>query len=158
MRTLKVVTIVLAVLLAMLGVVVTVASADQHSGTWKLNVAKTKYSPGPAPQAMTLKIESNETDYKLSGDGTDGAGKPMHVEYSAKFDGKEYPAKTPYGDTVSVKRIDASTIETTNKKAGKLTVTVTSVVSKDGKTRTSTFKGKDAEGHEVSHVAVYDKQ
>jgi hypothetical protein len=37
-------------------------------------------------------------------------------------------------------------------------MTVTSVVSKDGKTRTSTFKGKDAEGHAVHNVVVSDKQ
>jgi len=35
---------------------------------------------------------------------------------------------------------------------------VTTKVSKDGKTRTSTFKGKDAEGHEVHNVVVSDKQ
>jgi hypothetical protein len=37
-------------------------------------------------------------------------------------------------------------------------MTVTSKVSKDGKTRTSTFKGKDAEGHDVLNVVVSDKQ
>jgi hypothetical protein len=44
------------------------------------------------------------------------------------------------------------------KKDGKTLVTVTSVVSKDGKTRTSTFHGKDEAGHMVHNVAVYDKQ
>ena len=37
-------------------------------------------------------------------------------------------------------------------------MTVHSVVSQDGKTRTSTFKGKDAQGNDVSNVVVYDKQ
>ena len=136
-----------------------VALADQHSGTWKLNTAKTKYSPGPAPQSMTLKVESDATSYKLIADGVDGTGKSMHVEYSGKFDGKDYPSVgSPYGDTVSLKRIDANTVEVTNKKDGQATVTVTSVISKDGKTRTSTFKGKSPEGHEVNNVAVYEKQ
>jgi hypothetical protein len=37
-------------------------------------------------------------------------------------------------------------------------MTVTSTISKDGKTRTSTFKGKDAQGRDVNNVVVYDKQ
>jgi len=36
-------------------------------------------------------------------------------------------------------------------------LTVTSKVSKDGKTRTSTFKGIDAEGHNINDVLVYDR-
>jgi hypothetical protein len=57
-----------------------------------------------------------------------------------------------------VKRIDANTIQSAAKKGGEVTMTVTSTVSKDGKTRTSTFKGKDAQGHDVNNVVVYDKQ
>jgi hypothetical protein len=158
MRVKKLLTMGIILTVVMLGLLVSVAAADQHTGTWKLNLAKSKYAAGQAPQALTLKIESDGDNFKLSGDGTDSAGKPMHVEYTAKFDGKDYPGATPFGDSVSLKRIDANTIESTNKKDGKVTVIVTSVVSKDGKTRTSTFKGKDSEGHEVNNVAVYDKQ
>ena len=44
------------------------------------------------------------------------------------------------------------------KKGDKVVMTVTSKVSKDGKTRTSTFVGKDAQGRDVHNVVVYDKQ
>ena len=64
----------------------------------------------------------------------------------------------PYGDIVSVKRLDANTVQSTIKKGGQVTMTVTSKVSADGKTRTSTFKGKDAQGRDVNNVVVYDKQ
>jgi len=37
-------------------------------------------------------------------------------------------------------------------------MTITSVVSKDGKTRTSTWHGKDAQGADVHNVVVSDKQ
>jgi hypothetical protein len=37
-------------------------------------------------------------------------------------------------------------------------MTVTSVISKAGKTRTATFKGKDAQGQDVNNIVVYDKQ
>jgi len=135
------------------------AAADQASGTWKMNAEKSKYSPGPAPKSLTVVVECDDNNYKIDATGTDGDGKPMHVQFSAKFDGTDYPATgAPNVDTVSVKRIDASTIETVQKKDGKVMMTITSVVSKDGKTRTSTWHGKNAEGKDVHNVVVFDKQ
>src|SRR6266700_2651649 len=112
MRSNKFVVFTTVLLLGALALAVTAAAADQHSGTWKMNPDKSKYSPGPAPQNTTVKV----------------------------------------------KRIGADTIESTMKKGGQVMMTVTSKVSKDGKTRTSTFKGKDAEGHDVLNVVVSDKQ
>ncbi len=135
------------------------AASDQHSGTWKMNPEKSKYSPGPAAKSVNLTIEADESHIKINAEGVDGNGNPTHVQYDAKFDGKDYPATgLPAGDSVSVKRINADTIQATMKKGGKVMMTVTSVVSKDGKTRTSTFKGKDAQGKDVNNVVVYDKQ
>jgi len=135
------------------------AAADVHSGTWKMDPAKSKYSPGPAQKSVTLKIEADENNYKVDSEGVDGAGKPTHIQFEAKFDGKDYPGTgLPAGDHVSVKRINANTVQVTMKKGDKPVMTVTSVVSKDGKTRTSTFRGKDAEGHVIHNVVVYDKE
>ena len=146
-------------LLVALALVATPAAADQHSGTWKMNPAKSKYSPGPAPTSTTLKVEADENGIKVDVEGTNADGTPLRVQYDAKFDGKDYPVTgVPYADTVSVKRIDASTIESTMKKGGQVVMTVTSKVSKDGKTRTSTFKGKDAQAHDVLNIVVSDKQ
>lgn len=137
---------------------VAVAADDPQTGTWKLNVEKSKYA-GPAPKANTLTITADEKTYKVHAEGVDAQGKPTLTDFTAGFDGKDVAAKPlPYGDTVSVKRIDANTVEVTMKKGGKTLVTVTSVVSKDGKTRTSTFHGKDEAGKDVHNVAVYDKQ
>jgi hypothetical protein len=146
-------------LLVALAVNVAVAAADQHSGTWKMNPAKSKYSPGPTPKSITLKVDADENNIKINADGTDADGSPTHVEYSAKFDGKDYPVTgLPYADAVSVKRIDTNTIQATLKKAGLVVMTVTSTVSNYGKMRTSIFKGKDAQGRDVNNVVVYDKQ
>jgi hypothetical protein len=148
-----------ATLLVALALSVTPATADQHSGTWKMNPAKSKYSPGPAAKNLTLKVESDDKSVKVDSEGIDGEGNPTHVQYDAKFDGKDYPVTgVPNGDTVSVKRIDANTIQATIKKGDQVVMTVTAKVSADGKTRTSTFKGKDAQGHAVNNVVVYDKQ
>ena len=135
------------------------AAADQHSGTWKMNPAKSKYSPGPTPRSVTVNVDCDENGIKLDAEGTNQDGTPTHVEYSAKFDGKDYPIIGTYADTVSVKRIDANTIQSTlRKKDGQLMLIVTTTVSTDGKTRTSTFKGTDGQGHDINNIVVYDKQ
>src|SRR5229473_2935308 len=126
-----------------LAVNVAVAADDQHSGTWKMNPAKSKYSPGPAAKSVNLKIESDENGIKIDAEGTDGDGNPTHVQYDA---------------TVAVKRIDTNTIQSTLKKAGQVVMTVTSTVSNYGKMRTSTFKGKDAQGRDVNNVVVKNKK
>lgn len=135
------------------------AAAETSSGTWKMNTAKSKFDPGPAPGDVTLVIECDENNYKLEATGTDSNGKPIHEQYTAKFDGKDYPATGfPNADSVSVRRIDANTIETTQKKDGKIVMLILSKVSKGGKTRTSTWSGTNAEGKNVHNVVVFDKQ
>jgi len=152
---------ILATTLVLVALALSVAAraADQHSGTWKMNPAKSTYNPGPAAKSVTLRIDSDENNIKVDAQGTDGDGNPMHVEYSAKFDGKDYPITgVPGADTVSVRRIDTQTMEATQKRAGQAVMTVRSTVSKDGNTRTSIFKGKDTQGRDVNNVVVYDKQ
>ena len=159
MRIKKFAAFATTLLLVALALNVSAAAADQQSGTWKLNPAKSTYIPGPAPKSITVKIDSDADNIKLTSDGIDAAGNPTHVEYTAKYDGKDYPITgVPNADTVAVKRIDVSTVQSTIKKADQVVMTVTSVLSKDGKTRTSTFNGKDAQGADVNNVVVYDKQ
>ena len=149
----------IAMLLTALTLLVANVAADQLSGTWNMNAEKSKYSPGPPPKSLTVVVESDENNYKLEATGTDGDGKPLHVQYTAKFDGKDHPATGIADvDSVSVRRIDANTVETLQKKDGKVMMTITSTTSKDGKTRTSTWRGKNAEGKEVHNVVVFDKQ
>jgi hypothetical protein len=58
----------------------------------------------------------------------------------------------------SYKKINDHTLELTNKKGDKVTMSGRIVVSSDGKTRTVKVKGTDAEGKKISTSAVYDKQ
>ena len=159
MRTRSFAVPIAAMLLVALAAYVSLAAVDQHSGTWKMNSAKSKYSPGPAPKELTVKIEADENHIKLNADGTNGDGTPLHVEYDAKFDGKDYPATgMPNADSVSAKRLKGGGIETQQKKGGQVMITITSVISNYGKTRTSTWRGKDAQGRDVNNVVVFDKQ
>lgn len=117
---------VIAMMVTALALFVATAAADQSSGTWKMNPEKSKYSPGPAPKDVTVVVDSDDTNYKIDATWTNAYGKPMHAQYSARFDGKDYPATgIPNVDSVSVKRIDANTVEQVRKKGGKVVMTIT---------------------------------
>jgi hypothetical protein len=134
-------------------------AAENWLGTWKLNAAKSKYSPGPAPKSLTLKFEKTADGIKLTSDGVNADGKPTHGEYVSKFDGKDVPwAGNPDADTASARKIDDNSYENTWKKGGKTTIIAKAVVSKDGKTFTTLQKGTNAKGQTVNNRAVYDKQ
>ena len=57
-------------------------AADSQVGNWKLNVAKSKFSPGPAPTDGTLIIEAEPNGYKITVHRTGAQGKPIHYEMS----------------------------------------------------------------------------
>jgi len=151
--------LVMTALVAALTSLVATATADEHSGTWKLNPAKSKYSPGPAPKNLTEKVVLDENTYEVEGNGTRGDGKPMHLDFDAKFDGKDYPIRgIPWADMQSARWIDAHTPQLIQKKGGRVMMIVTCRVSADGKTRTCTMKGQDEQGHKVNNVVVFDKR
>jgi hypothetical protein len=135
-------------------------AADVNIGTWKLNVAKSKFDPGPALKSQTLKIEAwGDDGVKYASDGVGPDGKPIHWEFQAKYDGKAVPFKgNPDADMITYKRIDANIVEATTTLKGKPAQTARIVVSKDGKTRTLTQTGKNASGRDVRNVLVYEKQ
>ena len=127
-------------------------------GTWKLNLEKSKYSPGPAPKSVTIKFEAAGKGVKVTTEGVGADGKPTATEFTANYDGKDVPMKGAATiDTVSLRRIDALTTERTDKKDGKVVGTVKRVVAKDGKSFTATVKGTNAKGEPVNNVLVWDK-
>jgi hypothetical protein len=136
-------------------------SSDPWIGTWKVNLEKSTYSPGPKPTvAATVKIEPSAGGIKSTIDGTNAEGKPTHTETVGKFDGNDNPVKGAQAPntTNALKRIDDRTFEVMGKIDGKPTVTTRVAVSADGKTMTATQTGKNAKGESVNNVIVMDKQ
>jgi hypothetical protein len=133
-------------------------AADPQMGTWKLNEAKSKITPGTLKN--THVVYSNMLgQVKVKSDGIDANGKPVHVEWSGKFDGKDYPVSgDPNSDTRSYTKVNERTLTIMNKKNGKVTVTGQIVVSADGKSRTVSLNGTTPKGKKFKNVAVYDKQ
>ncbi|HXO88480.1 MAG TPA: hypothetical protein VN885_07500 [Candidatus Acidoferrales bacterium] len=151
----------LAALFLLIGIAVTSARAadDPAAGTWKINLAESKYSPGPAPQSatVTIKIENNTETY--DSEGVDASGNPTHQSFTAKLDGTEAPISGySYADTVSTKRSSPTHFAATLKKGGTVMMTVHIVVAADGKSRTVTYSGKNDKGEAEHDVVFYDKQ
>ena len=136
------------------------AQSDPQVGVWKLNVAKSTYSPGPGPKSGTTTIEAAGAGTKVVVDQVLADGTKRHYEFTSSYDGKDSPVtgNNPEVDTVARTRTNATTVQTIAKKGGKVTTTQTSVVSSDGKTRTVTTTGVNATGQQVKNVAVYEKQ
>ena len=133
-------------------------SPDPLIGTWKLNVGKSKFDPGPGPKSATVRYEAAGQGLKVTVH-TESASGPAHWSYTANFDGKDYPvAGNPDGDMVALKRITTMNTEAAFKKSGKSMSNNSRVVSADGKTLTITVKGTNAQGQAVNNVQVYEKQ
>ena len=128
-------------------------------GTWKLDPAKSRFSPGPALKSQTAKLAAVDGGLKVVADRIDADGTRTHFEWTAKFDGKDYPVKgDPNRDAVSVRKIDDYTLEITNKKGGKATGTIKAVYAKDGKSRTETATGTNPQGQKINNVTQWNKQ
>jgi hypothetical protein len=135
------------------------SGADPFVGTWKLNVAKSSFEPGPPPKEATVVIKkvgdktSSTLNMELS------TGQKIVFEYTVSQDGTE--AAIPGGgrvDAVSEYRINVRTVARNDKKDGKVVRSQYSVVSKDGKTMTSEIAAINVQGVPVNDVQLYEKQ
>jgi hypothetical protein len=137
-----------------------VSPTNAIAGNWELNLSKSKFVPaGDAPrsQARVYQVVGQQETGRHT--GVNAQGNPSVIEFTAAYDGKDYPYKgSPDTDTVALTRVDANTTTFTQSREGKLVLTGTRVVSPDGKTLTITAKGTNAKGQPVDNVIVYDRR
>jgi len=130
---------------------------DQLIGAWRLDVARSRYRPGPAPTSETR-------TYVRDGENVLGViqrafpdGRRQRIEYTANYD-REYPViGTEDYDHVVLKRIDRYTSEAVLSHAGRVFGTARRVIAADGKSMTITFRRDSETGVSVLNVAYYDK-
>jgi hypothetical protein len=134
-------------------------AADPFVGTWKMNMEKSMFPQGQAPKSAILAITRQENVIRLTTDLVATDGKSTHEEASLNLDGKEQPVKgNPNINTIIFRRLDANTLESVGKKEGIEVGSTSYIVTKDGKTLTTTMKRKNPQGQDVSIMLVYDKQ
>ena len=133
-------------------------AADMNMGTWKLNEAKSKLAAGGARNTSVV-YEAAGDMVKITVDGVDAAGKPVHHEWTGKYDGNDYPVTgDPTSDTRSYKAAGDRVLTFNAKKAGKVVMTGRVVLSADGKSRSVNVTTTDSSGKKTNTVGVYDKQ
>ena len=144
-------------LMLLLGTSLCVAQ-DAFMGTWKLTERKSEFSPG-APKNSTVVYEAEGDKIRVTVDSVDNEGKATHYTWMGKFDGTNYPVTgDPNSDSRSYTPIDDHILGFNVMKGRKVITSGRIVVSADGKSRTVTMSGIDANGHKFSSSEVYEKQ
>ncbi len=150
---------ILLAVFALVGLEVLAQAPDPGNGTWELNLAKSKFDASPAPKSQTRNVEIVGDRFIYTAKGVDAAGKPVLVQFTANFDGKDYPITgVEDSETISLTRIDPLTTESIQKKAGKVIWRTKRVLSVDGKVMTLTSATTNEKGQSVTNVLVFDKK
>jgi hypothetical protein len=149
---------VLVIVAAVAGVIG--QTENPQLGTWKMNIAKSKFTSGAGFKSATSKIEEVADGVRHTVDSVYADGTSRRYEYTTRYDGKDAAVvgNSPWGDTTALTHVDANTTRTVYKRNGKVTVIQLSVVSSDGKTRTVTTKGSNPAGQAVDNLSVYERQ
>jgi len=152
---------VLAAGLLVLMVQFTVAQSQLFVGTWKVDVAKSRYQPGPGPKSEILRFEQVGEGFKVSLDGVNEQG-PYHSEGTGKFDGIDVPVVAAPARqarfTYAFSRIDDHTWDIVIKVNGERRILVRNVVADDGKTMRGVSTAVTNQGQTTSQVVIYEKQ
>ena len=132
------------------------AEPDHLLGTWQLNLAKSKYSPGPPLRSETRIYTRDAEGVKGRIDRRYADGRHEVIDYRADF-GRELPVSgTQAYDAIRLKRIDARTTEGVLSHAGRVFGTSRRTISEDGRTMTISFR-REEPGDMINNLAVYDK-
>ena len=129
---------------------VMLAQTNQFVGKWEMNVAKSKFSPGPGPKNETVTIGED----KVTVEGTEADGKSYSWSYK-ETPGAETPLEGMEGSVVE--KISGNTVDHAWK-TGKGESHGHGVISKDGKTMRYTNKGTNSEGKKRNDIYVFEKQ
>src|SRR4051794_24317184 len=106
------------------------AATDSNVGHWKLNPEKSK---GAVFKSGTVDIEAHGDGVKTSVDLVKTDGTPSRWSFTANYDGKDSPitGDCPFGNAVTLTRVDTHTTRGTTKQDGKVTIMQTAVISAD---------------------------
>lgn len=128
----------------------------QLIGTWRLNVARSKYSPGPP-------LRSETRVYARSAEGVKGVvsrvyadGRAERFEYMANFGKDIMVTGIPEYDSVTLRKVDELTSDAVLSHAGNVYGVARRSIAVDGRTMTITFDRKSQEIR-IHNVAFYEK-
>lgn len=130
---------------------------DPILGTWTLDVAQSKYRPGPPPRSERRVYDARPDGLRVTITRVESDGHPTSIDYTADYNSTEYPVSgSGEVTTIALRRVDVYTAEATLTHAGKQMGTARRVVSKDGNTLTISLEGTDSRGR-FNNIAVYTR-
>jgi len=133
-------------------------ASDPFLGTWKLNVEKSTFAPGPGWKSQIRVYKNTSAGIAVTWVGVGAKDEQMRVSYVYNYDGKDYPlAGSGNYDALTGERIDALTVKSVEKRGGMAAGIAVLVVSADGKVLTITDDGTNAKGEAFSQVLVFDR-
>ena len=134
--------------------------ANPIVGTWKLNVAKSTFIPGPGWRSQTRNYRAAPGGgVSVEWIGVGASGEAMHVNFISRLDGKDYPmVGSANYDTLNAVQVDAFTVKSEEKRDGKIVGIAMRRVSPDGKVLTITDEGTNRKGEKFSQVLVFDRE
>ena len=153
-------------LLAVSGNRLLAQATEPLAGTWKANIAKSTYEPANlAGKSSTVTWAFSANKATATIDQVNAKDQKVHISYTATLDGADSPWMSTIDgkpsmtqDAVTFKKLGPSTYHVENKLKGKVMTVTHIVVAADGKSRTSTTSGTNADGVKTKTVVYYDKQ
>ena len=134
------------------------SSPDPILGTWKLNRAKSKFNPGPAPRSQTRSYADSPQGIQVTIRTVGADGRSSTIEFAERYDGKDYPTKgSEIADALALVKINDYMAEATMKHAGKVVATAKRLITDEGRSLIISYKEPSSE-HPVDNELVYDKQ
>ncbi len=135
----------------------TAQPSDRLAGTWRLNVAQSKYTSAAAPKSQTTTLLAVEGGIQEIVERVNADGTTTRWDVTAKYDGRDYPVKgDPSRDTVAMTKVDENTVDVVNKKAGAVVSRMRIVVAADGQSRTNTVT--DPSEQKTTAVLFFDRR
>ena len=135
------------------------AQTPDLSGTWRLNVERSTFTPGPGWRSQVRTYRATPEGVSVTWSGVDAGGETMQVSYTYAYDGRDYPmvGSASY-DTLNAIRVDARTVRSEEKRDGVIVGVAVRRVSEDGRVLTITDEGTNRRGRAFSQILVFDRQ
>lgn len=139
------------------GAVIILVAQTEHitpfTGTWKLNLAKSNFNPGPPFKSFTITFTPDGTRH-LDLIGADGQPIKVLLPWS---DGKEVHV-TGMENATAISKIQGNTFHDIWKQNGRIIEDVHGTVSSDGRTLTATVDARYQEDRPIHNHLTFKKQ
>jgi len=134
------------------------AADNPLMGTWRLNLAKSEFYPGPPPQYhINIYSQNGANGVKYTSNRANAQGEASRIEFTAAFDDKDYSITGDDRGSIAITRTSERAFLARYRSGGKVTQIKAWIVSDDGKTLTILSTGA-SNGEPFNNIVVFDKQ